>query len=858
METYGNLNYVSRGGSITFTAAGDINFNYSNSTITGANLNYNLANLNLTSTSSVFNVNNFSFNSSGSSSFNGVGTVTLNNPFIVNGVFTLNSQGTFNNSCLFKGQTTISPLSGSILMTTNNSGLIVNGTGNVTVSAPTTTISNNFIITSSQVTANTALRVAPTSGAIEFVSTSSGVTFSGLGSMNIQIPINFTDLKVNNTFTVGANAVTINNVGDVVVNGTVNANAGITTNSLIVGNTTITPSNFSTNDNSPFTVYSGIVSITSRDAPLTLTSTYGITMNGTLTLSSGLIVNNSFQVNGQTNFNGEFYIGNTFHSNATGDISITRPVSIANSLSATSFSIGATASISSSGNSLFNEVLINSVSNSSYNSGNYSGPLLVNGGAAIKKDLYVGGNIFLGNINLLSTSSTNVYVSLNGDDVGGSGSFLRPYKTLTKALDVIQALPDSSFYTIIVLPGIYPPEDLVITKNRISIVGSSGPIGIGLIHTFTINPVANLEFSLKNCSIGFNTLDTIWSSMITIGGAGNFKVTLTVENCHLRNREAIVTSNALSEGATVNFTDCIIESSSYSLGLYIFNSNTTSNIKRTKTAYTGTFTYGSGFILQNASGCVCNIQDSTFYGQITNSGDLTIKGSLISTESSGVIPITCLGSSINTISECSIETTASYCITGSVSSSQRLLYSNIITNKTNNLISLYTLIPNVGNLLANSLYSSFLTHNYIQRCYAYENATVPFTVNYGNENQWVTRRFNSVNNLIEGSSYNSGNYQFTLPAGKYKISGKFSYMNGTQGACRIFSVTGNAPLINGIVSINGTSTIDTILEFSTAITITIQTIIENIHPNNGILTIDMSGATGAIFPISQVKILRIG
>jgi hypothetical protein len=112
----------------------------------------------------------------------------------------------------------------------------------------------------------------------------------------------------------------------------------------------------------------------------------------------------------------------------------------------------------------------------------------------------------------LITNVNNYYVSNSGNDTSGTGSIYSPWASVTKAVNILNALSGDINAVINVQVGIYTETIPTITKSGISIVGAS--------------TLPNL--SVINSNITFNMSQN--SSSYSVGGLANLEVNGVIEH----------------------------------------------------------------------------------------------------------------------------------------------------------------------------------------------------------------------------------------------------------------------------------------------------------------------------------------
>ena len=101
-------------------------------------------------------------------------------------------------------------------------------------------------------------------------------------------------------------------------------------------------------------------------------------------------------------------------------------------------------------------------------------------------------------INLI-VSTNNYYVSNSGDDISGNGSIYAPWKTITKAINLLNALSGDINAVINVQAGSYTESLPTITKSGINIVGGANLPNLTVING---NITFNMTQNSSNYSVG--------------------------------------------------------------------------------------------------------------------------------------------------------------------------------------------------------------------------------------------------------------------------------------------------------------------------------------------------------------------
>ena len=113
----------------------------------------------------------------------------------------------------------------------------------------------------------------------------------------------------------------------------------------------------------------------------------------------------------------------------------------------------------------------------------------------------------------VSNNLNNYYVSQSGNDTTGDGSIANNWKTITKAINYLQALPSGDLLaTINVATGIYSETIPTITRSGISIAGACSLPALTVINSnITINMTQN-------------------SLLYSVGGLSNLQINGTIEH----------------------------------------------------------------------------------------------------------------------------------------------------------------------------------------------------------------------------------------------------------------------------------------------------------------------------------------
>ena len=134
--------------------------------------------------------------------------------------------------------------------------------------------------------------------------------------------------------------------------------------------------------------------------------------------------------------------------------------------------------------------------------------------------------IYLNDIDVISQVSKNnlynYYVSsVSGDDMTGNGNVNNPYKTITKAMTIIDTLSPDDNCVINLASGNYT-ENVIITKSGVSVIGSNS-ISTTITGNIVVNTTQNSSFysvsSIANITIiGFIAFNnpTIYSNSLSI------------------------------------------------------------------------------------------------------------------------------------------------------------------------------------------------------------------------------------------------------------------------------------------------------------------------------------------------------
>ena len=157
----------------------------------------------------------------------------------------------------------------------------------------------------------------------------------------------------------------------------------------------------------------------------------------------------------------------------------------------------------------------------------------------------------------------NYYVSgTSGSDSTGNGMISNPWKTITNAIDVLNAISGDITATINIAAGVYTGILPIITKSGISLIGASSLPNVTVLTSgITFNMAANSSptpFSIG----GFQNIQ-LNGTLVHFQSNGS-KNSLNVSNCLFvppQNRSAIVTDLAGSgSGALAEMTvrDCVI------------------------------------------------------------------------------------------------------------------------------------------------------------------------------------------------------------------------------------------------------------------------------------------------------------
>jgi len=114
---------------------------------------------------------------------------------------------------------------------------------------------------------------------------------------------------------------------------------------------------------------------------------------------------------------------------------------------------------------------------------------------------------------VVSNNLNNYYVSQSGNDTTGDGSLTNNWKSITKAINYLQALPAGDLLaTINVATGIYTETVPTITRSGISIVGASSLPNLTVINS-------NITFNMTQNSASYS-----------VGGLSNIEVVGTIEH----------------------------------------------------------------------------------------------------------------------------------------------------------------------------------------------------------------------------------------------------------------------------------------------------------------------------------------
>ena len=156
---------------------------------------------------------------------------------------------------------------------------------------------------------------------------------------------------------------------------------------------------------------------------------------------------------------------------------------------------------------------------------------------------------------------SNYYVSgTSGSDANGTGAIFSPWKTITKAINVLNAISGDITATVNIAAGTYT-ENLLITKSGISLIGSSS---VSPNNTIINGIVAFLMLAnLSSFSIGgFQNIRL--NGNFLHAQSTNFKNSLNVSNCLFvpsNNNNAISTKVLIGGNGTraeMTIRDCLI------------------------------------------------------------------------------------------------------------------------------------------------------------------------------------------------------------------------------------------------------------------------------------------------------------
>jgi hypothetical protein len=102
----------------------------------------------------------------------------------------------------------------------------------------------------------------------------------------------------------------------------------------------------------------------------------------------------------------------------------------------------------------------------------------------------------------------NYWVAVNGSDTTGTGSVLRPFATVTRALAVTASLPDSIPLNINIAAGTYVDSPTV-TRNNTFLQGSVGVADAVFFGTVTFQPAATVQTSIAMGATGVSVFGNV-------------------------------------------------------------------------------------------------------------------------------------------------------------------------------------------------------------------------------------------------------------------------------------------------------------------------------------------------------------
>lgn len=572
------------------------------------------------------------------------------------------------------------------------------------------------------------------------------------------------------------------------------------------------------------------ISILSDNTLFSIVNSIG---NINLTTSTRVNIPINSYIGWDSNNNSIVYDSTNMVLNSSGNFTVNSILHVTNTSNSTSSSLGSI--VSSGGIGIINTT---DATNSS-NGGGFTNA----GGASIKKQLYVGDTVTIGDTNTAKTQIANIGVNLNS-------------KSRTISINTNDDLAFNSFEG-----GIINGSSVVVGKaSSVYISDSPSLIGGGILVNSYALYINSGDVYLGDGTISFNgTTPTTSYTTGTLKLTGGLAINLNVNSSSITNGGSFSTAGGIAVGLDAYFggklefgtsnttvsdnigvnlrsrNRTITTTSSNNVSFNLFEGgiiNTAQNIGVSSTLFiTGSPTILGGGILTNSYSLNIDSGNSNFNGKITitdtTSSTSNITGSL---QLSGGISINCSTDAINSINGGSITTS------GGISSAKSIYAGTGIytVNGNGNHLNLQTLGLNRFTLgLTNNESTSNIGSDFIINRYS-DNGSLIGSVLTITRNSGVT----NFNISIASSSNSIGSVVFS---GGISIANNTNAVNYTNGGS-ITSAGGFAfaqdGYINGTLNVNNNLNINGVANFK-------QT---NIDTTNGNLFI--SGTNGVVANVS--------